>query len=94
MVYELTCNGCKFIYAGQTCRHITTRVEELAKADTPMGIQAIECNGDNTAFQWKILDQCGMQSNLMTLEALEIRTLKPAISTRDHYRTRELTLEA
>ena len=44
-----------------------------------------------TAFQWKILDQCGNQSKLMTLEALFIRTLKPAIDTRDEYRTRELT---
>ena len=25
VVYELTCNGCKSIYIGQTCRHITTR---------------------------------------------------------------------
>ena len=24
VVYELTCNGCKSIYVGQTCRHITT----------------------------------------------------------------------
>ena len=26
MVHELTCNGCKSIYVGQTCRHITKRV--------------------------------------------------------------------
>ena len=26
VVYELTCNGCKSIYVGQTCRHINTRV--------------------------------------------------------------------
>ena len=89
--YELFCYGCKSIYVVQTCRHITTRVAELAKADSPMGIHASECNGDKTAFQWKILDQCGNKSKLMTLEALYIRTLKPAINTRDEYRTRELT---
>ena len=33
VVYELTCNGCKSIYVGRTCRHITTRVAEHAKAD-------------------------------------------------------------
>ena len=58
VVYELTCNGSKSIYVGQTCRHITTKVAEHAKADSPMGVHAFECNGDKTAFQWKILDQC------------------------------------
>ena len=71
----------KSIYVGQTCRHITTRVAEHAKADSPMGVHAIECNGDKTAFQWKILDQCGNQSKLITLEELYLITLKPAIKT-------------
>ena len=94
VVYELTCNGCKSIYVGQTCGHITTRVAEHAEADSTMGIHAIECNGDKTALEWKILDQSGNQSKLVTLEALYIRTLKPAINTSDEYRTRELTLKA
>ena len=94
VVYELTCNWCKSIYVGQTCRHITTRVAEQAKADSPMGVHAIKCNGDKTVFQWKILDQCSNQSKLMTLEALYIRTLKPAINTTDEYGTWELTLKA
>ena len=37
------------------------------------GVHAIECNGDKTAFQWKILDQCSNQIKLMvddTREAL------------------------
>ena len=83
MVYELACNGCKSIYVGQTSRHITTRVAEHAKADSPMEVHAIECNGDKAAFQWKILDQCSNQSKLLTLEAIYIRTLKPAVNTRD-----------
>ena len=94
VVYELTCNGIKSIYVGHTCRHITTRVTEHAKADSPMGIHAIELNGDKTAFQGTIFDQCGNQSKLMTLEALYTRTPKPAINTCDEYRTRELTLRA
>ena len=47
-----------------------------------------------TAFQLKKVDQNGYQFKLMTLEALYIRTLKPAIKTRDEYRTRALTLKA
>ena len=46
VVYELTCNGCKSIYVGQTCRHITTRVAKHVKVDSLMGFYAIECNGD------------------------------------------------
>ena len=41
VIYELICNGCKSIYVGQTCRHITTRVAEHAKVDSPMGIHVI-----------------------------------------------------
>ena len=93
VVYEVPCNGCKSLYVGQTCRHITTRVAEHAKADSPMGVHAIECNGDKTAFQWKILDQYSKQSKVMTLEELYIRTLKPVINTRDENWTRELTLK-
>ena len=95
VVYELTCNGCKSIFVGQTWRHTATEVAEHAKADSTMGIYAIQCyNGDTTAFQWKIKDQCGNQSKLMTLEALYISKLKPTIETRDKYRTQELTLKA
>ena len=64
VVYELTCNGVKSIYVGQTCRHITTRVAKHARAYSPMRVHAIECNGDKTAFQWKILGQCRDQSKL------------------------------
>ena len=91
-VYETTCNGCKSIYVRQTCRHITTSLAERAKAGSQVGIN--ECNGNETAFQWKILDHCGNQSKLMTLEALYIRLFKPTIIKRDNYRTRKLTLKA
>ena len=94
VVYELNYNGCRSNCVGQTCRHITTRVAEHAKADSPMGIHTIECNGHKTAFQWKILDQCCNQSKLLALEALNKRTLKPTINTRYEYRTQELTLKA
>ena len=84
VVHEFTCNGCKFIYVGQTCRHNSTWVAEHAKADSPMEIHAIECHGDKTASQWKILDQCGNHFKSMTLEALYIRTVKPATTKTEH----------
>ena len=94
VVNEFTCNGCKCFYVGQKCKHITTRVPENDKADSPAGIHAIECNGDETTFKWKMLNQCGKQSKLITLEALYLRTWKPAINTRDEYRRQELTPKA
>ena len=63
-------------------------------ANSLMVVYAIEFNGDKIAFQWKILDQCNNQLKLMTLEAFYMRTLKPAIDTRDEYWTQELTLKA
>ena len=62
VVCELTCNGCKSIYVGQTCRHNNTKVAVHAKADSPMGIHAIESNEDKTEFQGKTLDQCDSRS--------------------------------
>ena len=59
------------------------KVAEHAKVDSPMGIHAFGCNGDKIVFQWKLLDHFGKQSKLLILEALYIRTLKPAINMRD-----------
>ena len=50
VVYDLTGNGCKSIYVVQTCQNITTRVADYANPDSPMGINAIECNGDKNSF--------------------------------------------
>ena len=54
-----------------------------SQGGSPMGTHAIECNGDKTTFQWRMLDQCGNQSKFATLEAFFISTLKPAKSTRE-----------
>ena len=42
MVYDFTCNGCKALFLGQTCQHITARVAEHAKVDPSMGVKAIQ----------------------------------------------------
>ena len=42
VVYELICYGCKSIYVGQTCWHITTRVADNAGEESSMEILAIE----------------------------------------------------
>ena len=36
--YKLSCSGCTSTYVGQTVRHLTTRIEEHKKADSPVGL--------------------------------------------------------
>ena len=57
VVYENTCSGCNSTYVGQTYRHITTRIIEHQKADSPVGQHVSECCGTAKAFNWRIIDQ-------------------------------------
>ena len=94
MVYRFECCGCKSIYVGQTVRHLTTRIEEHRKEDTPVGQHIRQCGSEHgkADFNWIIIDQASSSFKLLTLEALHIRKERPAINTRDEFRSRELTL--
>ena len=93
VVYSLECCGCKSIYVGQTVQHFTTRIEEHRKEDTPVGQHIRQCSIESgkSEFKWKIIDQASSSIKLLTLEALHIRKERPAINTRDEFRSRELT---
>ena len=93
VVYEIFCSRCNSTYVGQTCRHITTRIIEHQKPDSPVGQHVSKCCGTAKAFNWRIIDQGSEPQKLMTLEAIHIRQPKPALKTRDEYRSRELTLK-
>ena len=75
-------------------RHLTTRIEEHRKEDTPVGqhIRQYGSESGKSEFKWKIIDQASSRIKLLTLEALHIRKERPAINTRDEYGSRELTL--
>ena len=94
VVYRLECCGCKSIYVGQTVRYLITRIEEHRKEDTPIGQHIRQCGSERgkSEFNWKIIDQASSSIKLLTLEALHIRKERPAINTRDEFRSRELTL--
>ena len=47
MVYRLECCGYKSIYFGQTVRHLTTRIEEHRKEDTPVGQHIRQCGSES-----------------------------------------------
>ena len=94
VVYRLECCGCKSIYVGQTVRHLTTRIEEHRKEVTQVGQHIRQCGSESgkSEFKGKIIDQAASSIKLLTLEALHIRNERPAINTRDVFRSRELTL--
>ena len=94
VVYRLECCGYKSIYVGQTVRHLTSRIEEHRKEDTPVGQQIRQCSSESgmSEFKWKIIDQASSNVKFCTLEALLISKERPAINPRDEFRSRELTL--
>ena len=95
MVYKLSFSGCNSTYVGQTVRHLTTRIEEHKKADSPVGIHLQQCQleGNSADLSWEIIDRSNNQTKLLTLEAIHIRKEKPGLNTRDEFRSRELTLK-
>ena len=72
VVYRLECRGCKPIYVGQTVRHLTTRIEEQRKEDTPVGRHIRQCGSESgkSKFNWKIIEQASSNIGSLTLEAL------------------------
>ena len=81
VVYRLECCGCKSIYVGQTVRHLTTRIEEPRKEDTPVGQHIRQCGSDSgkLEFNWKIIDQASSSIKLLSLKALHIGKQRSAI---------------
>ena len=93
VVYKLTCPRCNACYVGQTSRHLQSRFKEH-KRGGPMKLHLNECNVNITDENVDILQTTSRgESHLLTLEALNIREIKPSINTKDEYRSRELTIK-
>ena len=92
MVYELKHNGCGSIYVGQTSQHVTTKITEHQKKDSQVGQHLVECCSATIKIELKIRDAGRTAEKLMTLEAIYLSKLEPAINLRDEYRGWELTL--
>ena len=94
-VVYMSCSGCTSTYVGQTVRHLTTRIEEHKKADSPVGLHLQQCQleGNSADLSWEIINRSNNQTKLLTLEAIHIRKEKPGLKTRDEFRSRELTLK-
>ena len=76
------------------CSHLTSRIEEHKKEDSPVGIHIRQRGEKATTAQLncEIKDHSNHAMKLLTLEALCIRKLRPGINTRGEFRSRELTL--
>ena len=95
IVSKLSCSRCTSNYVGQTVRHMTTRIEEHKKADSPVGLHLQQCQleGNCEDLSWEIIDSLNSRTKLLTLEAIHIRKEKPGLNTSDEFRSRELTLK-
>ena len=65
MVYKLSCSGCTSTNVGQTVRHLTTRIEEHKKADSPAGLHLQQCqlDGNSADISWEIIDRSTNKQN-------------------------------
>ena len=95
VVYEQSCSGCTSSYVGKTVRHLTTRIEEHKKADSPVGFHLQQCQfeGNSAALSWEFIYTSHNQTNLLLLEEIHIRKVKPGLNTRNEFRSRELKLK-
>ena len=94
VVYQITCPGCKASYVGQTCRHLTTRLNEHLTRKGPVKEHFQKCfhRVDEQCVNILTTTHKG-ESSLLTLEALWIREIKPKINTKDEFRSRELIIK-
>ena len=66
VIYEIKCNGCGYIYVGQTSRRVTTRKPEHQKKDSRVGRHLVQDCGATNDIEWKVLDAYRTVEKLMT----------------------------
>ena len=95
VVYKLSCSGCTSTYVGPIVPHLTTRIEEYKKADSPVGLHLQQCQleGNSADLSWEVIDMSNNQTKLLAIEAIYIRKEKLGLNTRHDFRSRELTLK-
>ena len=94
VVYKIECPRCQACYVGQTSRHMKTRLSEHKNKNKPVGNHFKLCRRKLKDCHVEILAQSTRgEAYLLTLEALWIKELRPAINTRDEYKSRTLTIK-
>ena len=67
------------IYAGQTSRHVTTRISEHEKKDSKVSQHHFNCGCSTNDFEWQILDAFRILEKSMTIEDEYTSKLKPGL---------------
>ena len=94
VVYKLTCPSCAACYVGETTRHLQTRVKEHIQKKGPMKTHLGLCDTTLVDDNVEILQASARgESYLLTLEALYIKEVKPAINTKEEWKSRELKIK-
>ena len=62
--------------------HVTTRISEHQKKDSPVGQQFVECCGTTHNVTWEILD-AGRGVEKLMVAATYVKKLKPQLNTRN-----------
>ena len=89
IVYKISCSRCDACYVRQSTRHLITRFKEHKKngpvGDTHEELQR-NINNGNIIYNVNIIAKTNRSANhLMTLEALNIKAIKPNLNTKDEY---------
>ena len=94
IVYKLTCPSCDACYVGETTRHMQSRFREHLQRAGPIKHHMKLCGSTLLEDDVNILKASARgETYLLTLEALFIREVKPALNTKDEWRSRELTIK-
>ena len=92
VVYQITCPQCKLSYVGQTSRHVQQRFREHVGSQGIFKKHFEVCNVSPSMDFVKILGRAKFD-RLLSLEALFISEINPALNTKDEFRSRTLTLK-
>ena len=91
LVYQINCPGCTASYVGQTARLLQQRFREHMGSRGLIKNHFENCSIIPTEKDVKILGK-GKGERLLSLEALFIHKLKPALNSKDEYKSRTLKL--
>ena len=93
VVYQIQCPGCDACYVGQTDRHLITRIKEHASSNL-VGNHFDNCAKIKVSIDHvSIVSTAKSLTQLLILEALTIRSLKPTLNKKDEFRKRTLTIQ-
>ena len=92
VVYQITCPQCKLSYVGQTSRHVQQRFREHVGSQGIFKKHFEDCNVSPSMDFVKILGRAKFD-RLLSLEALFISEINPALNTKDEFKSLTLTLK-